>query len=337
MLSLRMRRPANRWHPAMPDTFFTTAPEWTIYIIPYFFVGGIAGGSYAIAALLLWLGNAEDQRVARLGFMVAFVGVILSGFLLIFDLGRPLRFWHMLFQSERFPLPILKAWSPMSVGSWGLLLFGLFATLSALGALGYENRYRLSRFSFLYHGKLGRIIALVGAALGFFLAGYTGVLISVTNRPIWADTHWLGILFLVSGASTAAATLILMARWRFKVSHEHPTLRWLNWFDGWLLIIELVLVAIFLVSLGEIARVWLSWRGLLLLVFVVMLGILLPLALHFRPAWFNDERWRLRRLVVAPVLVLIGGFFLRLVTLLASETIHVPQSGLQGPHVGVWP
>ncbi len=320
----------------MPDTFFTTAPEWTLYIVPYFFVGGIAGGSYAIATLFHWMGRPEDQRVARLGFIVAFVGVLLSGPLLIIDLGRPLRFWHMMFQSERFPLPIFKAWSPMSVGVWGLLLFGLFATLSAIGALGHENRFGLSRFRFLYEGTLGRIIALIGAAFGFFLAGYTGVLLSVTNRPIWADTQWLGVLFLVSAASTAAATLILLARWRIRAGHEHPTVRWLTWFDGWVLIIELVLLTIFLLSLGEVARVWLGWRGLLLLVFVVFLGILLPLALHFRPHWWS-ETWRLRRLVLAPVLVLIGGFFLRLVTLLASETIHAPQSGLQGPHVGWWP
>ena len=319
----------------MPDTFFTASPDWTLYIIPYFFIGGIAGGAYAIATLLHWIGRAEDQRVARLAYIVAFIGVVLSGLLLIVDLGRPLRFWHMLFQSERFPLPILKTWSPMSVGSWALLLFGLFATLSAIGALAHENRFGLRRFRFFYEGTLGRVLALIGAAFGFFIAGYTGVLISVSNRPIWADTQWLGVLFLVSGASTAAATLILLTRWRLNAGQEHPTVRWLNWFDGWMLLAELVLIAIFLLSLGEVARVWLSWRGLLLVLFVIMLGILLPLVLHFRPAWVN-ERWRSRRLVTASVLVLIGGFFLRLVTLLSSETIHGPHTGLQNPYSWWW-
>lgn len=320
----------------MPDTFFTTAPEWTVFIVPYFFIGGIAGGAYFLAALLHWIGRPEDQGVARLGYIVAFVGAVISGLLLIVDLGQPLRFWHMLFQSERFPLPILKAWSPMSVGSWALLLFGAFATASALGALAYDGRLRYRGISFLYDGVVGRIIALIGAIFGFFIAGYTGVLLSVTNRPIWADTTWLGVLFLVSAASTAAATLMLLARWRMRAGAEHPTVAWLAWFDGWVLLAELVLILVFLFSLGDVFRVWLSWRGLALLLLVVFLGILVPLVLHFRVNWLR-ESWRGNRVVTGAVLVLVGGFFLRLLTLLASETVHAPHTGFQGPHVGLWP
>ena len=320
----------------MPDTFFTASPDWTLYIIPYFFVGGIAGGSYFLAALLHWIGRPEDQGMARLGYVVAAIGAVLSGLLLIVDLGQPLRFWHMLFQSERFPMPILKPWSPMSVGSWALLLFGAFATASALGALAHEGRIRFRTLRVLYEGTAGRIIALLGAACGFFIAGYTGVLLSVTNRPIWADTTWLGVLFLVSAASTAAATLMLIARWRLSAGAEHPTVAWLAWFDGWVLIIELVLIGIFMLSLGEVTHVWLGWRGLAMLLLVVFIGILVPLVLHFRPVWVR-ARWRTHRVVAGAVLVLIGGFFLRFVTLLSSESIPGPHTGLQGPHVGLWP
>ena len=320
----------------MPDTFFTAAPDWTLYIVPYFFVGGIAGGCYFIATLLHWQGRAQDQRVARIGFVAAAIGAVLSGFLLIVDLGQPLRFWHMLLQSERFPLPILKPWSPMSIGSWALLLFGLFATMSALGVLAHDGRLRFKPAAMFYEGTLGRVISLIGAALGFFIAGYTGVLLSVTNRPIWADTTWLGVLFLVSGASTAAATLILLATWRGKAGHDHPTVQWLAWFDGWILILELVLIAVFLASLGEVARVWLSWRGILLFVLVILLGILVPLVLHFRPLWVR-EQWRRRNVVAGAVLVLIGGFFLRFVTLLSSETIHAPHTGIQNTLTRIWP
>jgi protein NrfD len=320
----------------MPDTFFSASPEWTIYIVPYFFVGGIAGGSYFIATMLHWLGRPEDQSIARLGFITAAIGVMISGLLLIVDLGQPLRFWHMLIQSEKFPLPILKPWSPMSIGSWALLFLGLFATLSAIGALAYEGRLRFRRAAALYEGTLGRIISAIGAFFGFFIAGYTGVLLSVTNRPIWADTTWLGALFLISAASTAAATLILLAHWRMKAGHEHPTVRWLTWFDGWVLILELVLIAIFVVSLGEVARVWLSWRGVLLVLLVIVTGILVPLALHFRPDWFRAS-WRGRSVVTGAVLVLIGGFFLRFVTLLSSETIHAPQTGIPSPFTTMWP
>jgi formate-dependent nitrite reductase membrane component NrfD len=49
----------------------------------------------------------------------------------------------------------------------------------------------------------------VGALFGLFLAGYTGVLLSVSNQPIWSDTWALGGLFLASGLSVAAAAIAL--------------------------------------------------------------------------------------------------------------------------------
>jgi formate-dependent nitrite reductase membrane component NrfD len=305
----------------MSDTWFTASPHWTFYIVPYFFVGGIAGGSYFIAAALHWLGRPQDLPVVRLGYVVALIGAIISGILLIVDLGQPLRFWHILIQSERFPLPILKPWSPMSIGSWALLFFGGFATLSAIGALADEGRIRWRGLRLLFDGLAGRIIALFGAAFGFFIAGYTGVLLSVTNRPIWADTQFLGVLFIASAASTAAATLILLALWRVQPDARRSTVEFLAWFDGWALILELVVLAFFIVSLGSVASVWLSWRGVVLLLFVVIAGILIPLALHLRPGGLG-ERWRARRVLVGAVLVLVGGFVLRLVTLLGSETIY---------------
>src|SRR5881296_4195509 len=119
----------------MSDTFFSGAPHWTWFIILYFFVGGIAGGACFLAAVLDWFGGPEDRPVVRTGYDVAAGGAILSGLLLTIDLGRPLRFWHMLFQSANLPAIMFKAWSPISFGAWAILLFGLFSVLSARGAL----------------------------------------------------------------------------------------------------------------------------------------------------------------------------------------------------------
>src|SRR5688572_26638970 len=230
----------------MPDTFFTSPPQWTIYIVPYFFIGGIAGGLYLLAALLHWRGRVADEPVVRLAYLASAVGVVLSGLLLTFDLGRPLRFWHMLLQSERFPLPIFKPWSPMSIGAWALLAFGIFATLSTIGAWAASRPSRFSGLRFFYDGLPGRILAAVGAFFGLFIAGYTGVLLSVTNRPIWADSNFVGLLFLLSGISTAAATLILLIRWRAQSESTRSTVQWLTWFDGWLLLLELAALFAFI-------------------------------------------------------------------------------------------
>src|SRR5207249_12308193 len=133
----------------MSDTFFSGAPHWTWFIILYFFVGGIAGGACFLAAILDWFGRTEDRPVVRTGYYVAAWGAIISGLLLTIDLGRPLRFWHMLFQSANLPALMFKGWSPISFGAWAILLFGLFSVLSALGARAEEGRLQAPVFHLL--------------------------------------------------------------------------------------------------------------------------------------------------------------------------------------------
>ena len=58
---------------------FVRAPEWTWYVLFYFFLAGLAGGSYFIATLLRHWGNRDDEPVARLGFYVAFPATVISG------------------------------------------------------------------------------------------------------------------------------------------------------------------------------------------------------------------------------------------------------------------
>src|SRR5205823_3317864 len=188
---------------------------------------------------------------------------------------------------------------------------GLFSVLSALGARAEEGRLQapvLRAVGGVVRGGLAKLVAAVGGLLGFFIAGYTGVLLSVTNRPIWADSPWLGALFLASGASTGAATLILLAPGR---GATERSLAWLSSFDNKALVVELLILVAFLVSLGSVNRVWVSFWGLLLLVGVVGLGILAPLRLHAKRRPVADAAW----------LVLVGGFLLRLATMLASEGI----------------
>lgn len=295
----------------MSDTFFTQGPLWGWLVIAYFFFGGIAGGAYFIAALIDLFGDDADRPLARLGYYVALPAVVLCGPLLIADLRRPERFWHMLVMNER-GLPIFKLWSPMSVGSWVLTLFGLFALLSFLGSLSAEGVF--GGLAFLRADPLRKVIAVVGGALGFFLASYTGVLLSVTNRPIWADTSFLGLLFLASGASTAAALLLLLGHNRRTVLPD--SVHRLARMDNWAMLLELVALVLVVVSLGAVSRAWLNVWGLALLGGVVLVGILLPLLLHWRPAALGRAA-----IPAASVLALVGGLVLRAVVVLSSESM----------------
>jgi formate-dependent nitrite reductase membrane component NrfD len=191
---------------------FVRPPEWTWFIVPYFFLAGLAGGCYVIATLLRLWGDRGDEPAARLGFYAAFLAFLPCPVLLTLDLTQPLRFWHMLWNTTPGAAgPNFKSWSPMSVGSWVLVVFGLFVTVSFLEVLVRDRGGRSLR---LLDGAFGRVWNAVGAVLGLFVAGYTGVLLAVSNQPVWSDTWALGGLFLASGLAGSAALLTLLVRYR---------------------------------------------------------------------------------------------------------------------------
>ena len=295
------------------STYFSAPPEWGWYIVFYFFFGGLAGGCYFIAVLIDLFGHQEDRALARLGYYIALPCLIISGILLTLDLGRPLRFWHMLFQSNTYKI-MLKPWSPMSVGSWALLVFGIFSLLSFLGALAEDGRLQKpAARSLRPPGALGSIIALVGGLFGFFVAGYTGVLLGVTNRPIWSDTSLLGMLFVVSAASISAALMILLAN---KSDRTALGINSLHRLDMWVVALEFVVLIALMVSLGPVFRAWLSAWGVVLFIGVIVVGMLIPLALYFRKEWLGD-----RNVATSAALVLVGGFILRLVIVFSAQRV----------------
>ena len=304
------------------STWFTSAPGWHWYIILYFFLGGLAGGCFFIAVLIDIFGRREDRPLARLGYYIAFPLVLVSGLLLTLDLTKPFRFWHMLVESNTLR-PMFKPWSPMSLGSWALVAFGFFSLLAFLAALAEEEEDRLRwrslrkiqwpAFRVLRAGTaFSHVIGVLGGIAGFFIAGYTGILLAVTNRPIWSDTPLLGMLFITSAASTSAALLILLAyRWGWTM----PGLRNLHRMDDWVILLELFVLIAVVVSLGPVLVAWLNAWGFLLLL-VAIFGLIVPLILS----------WRARRLphlnlATPAILVLIGGFLLRVVIVLSSEAV----------------
>jgi protein NrfD len=295
------------------STYFSAPPDWGWLIVLYFFFGGLAGGCYFLASLIDLFGRSEDRPLSHLGYYIPFPCVILSGLLLTLDLQRPERFWHMLIESNTYR-PMFKYWSPISIGSWALLIFGIFALVSFLGALADAKRIPWAAWRKVHPPSLlGRFIAAIGGIFGFYVAGYTGVLLSVTNRPIWSDTPLLGMLFIVSAASTSAALMILLAE---KSRYTMPGLRDLHRVDVWVIVLEFIVLIALMISLGPVFRAWLSAWGLLLLIGVVIVGMLLPLALSWRSQWLGD--WNMK---TTAALILLGGFLLRLVIVFSAEGV----------------
>lgn len=270
-------------------------PDWEMLIVFYFFLGGIAGGAYFTAAIADYFGGPRDRQVARAGYLLSLPLVVVCGVLLIADLGVPWRFLNMVL--------MLKFWDPMSIGAWALGVFGLFSLVSSV----------LSFSSAPGTIALRRKLGLVGTVFGFFLASYTGVLLSVTALPLWSDARLMGALFLASGASTGMAAIALVLFVGGGAAGEAWTK--IKKADRFSMIFELILLVVFLIALGSAARPLIAgsmaplfWGGL------VVIGLLVPLALEFVGHGARALT------AVSAVLVLIGGFILRYVVLMSVQT-----------------
>jgi formate-dependent nitrite reductase membrane component NrfD len=267
-------------------------PDWHLLIVWYFFIGGIAGGAYFTAAIADNYGGVRDRSVVRIGYTLALLLIGLCGVLLILDLGTPSRFLNMLGH--------FTFWNPMSIGAWMLGVFGAFAFVSsALAWFGSEES-----------AGLRRKISLIGTIFGFFLASYTGVLLSGSAQPFWSEARLMGALFLASGASTGMAAISLLLFLSGETSGEG--FRKVKRSDRIAILVELVILAVFLGLLGSAAApitqgtfAPLFWGGL------IAGGLVLPLLLDF----FGHRVKALGGL--AAVLVLVGGFILRYVIVMA--------------------
>jgi formate-dependent nitrite reductase membrane component NrfD len=299
---------------------YVADPDWRWWIITYFFLGGIAAGAY-LTSTLIDLGTGErGRRLSRLGYRQAFLLVLVCAVLLILDLGRPERFWHMILKSEvakeaiaegwptsssgwdkMVPAPIWKPWSPMSIGALGLAVFGLCSALSLAGSTWPR------KLGWLDRGPFAWLLQLVGCTAGFFLAAYTGALLSATNQPLWSDTTWIAPLFLTSAASTGMATMLLLdGRREGEEMHDR-----LERADVWVIALEMVVFAAFVFSFKDwLGLVWSTRAGKLLLVATPTLAIVVPLLLYL---FGRGKPVPLKRPLVtlAAVAALGGGFLLR--------------------------
>jgi formate-dependent nitrite reductase membrane component NrfD len=163
-------------------------PTWKVPDVPlYLFLGGTAGASATMAAVAELTGEPE---LARAGRWVAAGGAAASVVALVHDLGRPMRFLHM--------LRVLKPTSPLSVGSWILAPFS-----------GVASAAVASELTGLFP-KLGKLAGLAAGALGPAMCTYTAVLLADTAAPSWHEAHReLPYLFAGSALASAAGAALI--------------------------------------------------------------------------------------------------------------------------------
>jgi formate-dependent nitrite reductase membrane component NrfD len=270
--------------------------HWTWQIPVYFWIGGIGAGVHLFSTIAQILGH-KDEALTRTSRYTVLGTMILSPILLIWDLGRPERFYNM--------LRILKLRSPMSTQSWSVFAFGNLSGLIAArqaaedGLLGDHNL--LVRLVKLIPARALSIVAL---PVGLNVGSNTGNLISATSVPLWAR-NWLfmGPTFLASGLSTALSWLSLALH--LTNSGEKKTLRTLHRAEKAIIVIEAGLIAASLVRMSRWSKPLFS-RGVapLFVGGTLLGGIAAPMALLFG----KESR---PKSLLASILVLAGGLAFR--------------------------
>jgi len=298
---------------------FVRAPEWQWWILLYFFFAGLAGGTYVVATLLRLSGDPGDEPAARTGFLLSLPATIVCPIVLTADLGPVSwsRFWHMLVDVTPGDTALsFKYWSPMSVGAWALLIFGFFSFVSALEAWASDRAGHS-----VVPLTVNRIFNVIGAILGLYIASYTGVLLTVSNQPVWSDTWVLGGLFLASALSASAASIGYLARFRREVAFS---LDRLHQADGYFSILELVLLAVFAVTVfvaGTGGRLvpWLPlWALAVAGICASLVGARGHMRIHATSAGATMARARIDTVIIT-LLVLIGVLALRAAVIFSAQ------------------
>ncbi len=272
--------------------------HWGLLIVLYLFLAGMAGGILFTTTMYEVFYNDTSSKIKK-GYFYAFIILIISVVFLIFDLERPERFLNMIFAYKFF--------SPMSVGSWALLFFGIVSfSLMAINSQGVFSGIGNIILKFIPY----KAILLIGAALSVFLSAYTGVLLSETTISIWSATPFLGALFLTSGVSCGVCFLMFLNK------EDHIFLSKGKILDNLCLLLEMAIILFFVLSLtigyvsyNEIKHILSGFYGFLFIGVGIILGIVIPL---FMNAFAKKS-------LISPALVLVGGFFLRYAIVFAGQ------------------
>ena len=198
----------------------------------YLFLGGMGGGCFLTAAILYLKDAAHNKRTVCASMWAATISLAVGLLLLLAELITPVRGLMMWQSFSHF-----TSW--MTFGAWGafaaIVVFGLsaiFATEKVKVPAGVR-----------------RTLAIVGIALGAFVAVYTGMLLMApASVPFW-NTPLLPLLFTVSAFDTGVALVEVMAA---AAARKDPLAtdakRFLERCVVVLVLVEMVVLAAFMVA-----------------------------------------------------------------------------------------
>lgn len=330
MLQIPIQQPVEMVTTRMNPHVHPHLHVWGYEIPTYLFLGGLVGGILILSSLLGFMAKKKGKQVSPVVAWMPLVslGLLSVGMLFLFlDLSHKLYVWRFYTAFE---------WtSPMSWGAWILLIVYPVGFLLSMNLMDEKGREKVVAFCPMkrlgmksplkaladWAAKRSEGLLTTGMFAGIALAIYTGILLANNGgRVVWSSAL-MGPLFLASGLSTGAAFFLLFR----SREEEHSSLLRL---DIIAIIAELVLLFLLFLGYGTsgtgghsalsnfLGGPWTApFFGL-----VVFLGLLVPLGMELYEKKHHAVATRL-----VPILVLIGGFFLRYVLVASGQAISIAQ------------
>ncbi len=307
---------------------------WGMPVILYLFLAGVGAGVVTVSSSVLLRGGGGGFggghfTLARYGALMGPLPVIVGAGFIVLELGRPFRALNL--------FKVINL-SPMSIGSWLVLLF---IGTSLLYAVAFLPSFlpRLQRLSDRL-APMRTALAWINVPLGIGVAVYTGILLgAMPSRPLW-NSPILALLFLVSALSTGVAMIILTRGIFHRKSADseverqfHNSAYLLTATDVMLIGFELMVIFLFVmfahltignvkyaVSIllpgGDMAMMFWLW---VVLIGLVLLG-LVELAYVIPKLLYHREYKAPKGIeITVSIGVLIGGFMLRYVIVIAGQ------------------
>ena len=189
-------------------------------------------------------------------------------------------------------------------------------------------------FPWLQPGStLWRIVEIIALVFAFGTAIYTGILLKATKSiPLW-NTYLLPLLFLVSALSTGSMAVILSTLGAGLFFLASGVLKVLIGGEQILVVMEGIVLYLYLSGRYRAAEqgkdsVRLLFLGEKKLIFwggIVLLGLVFPIILENIASFFPDNGVLI---FISGLILLCGGFFLRLGVLSAGIRDQIPMHRL---------
>lgn len=308
---------------------------WYPWAVQYFFMIAISYSALLLTIPGLLMGKRNYQALAKVALLVTVSCTLVGPVALLADLHQPLRFWH--FYANLTP------WSWMWLGSLLLPLYLVcvvaYAWLAWRPAMQEQARgdgwmARLSGWIALGNWHAPRwmlVLCGLGAlVMSFGIMLYTGAEVAIVKaRPLW-HTHWLPVMFVLTGLVAAAGLVILVNRLMTGNDEE---------VNGQ----SLKVIFGSMVLAGLVAALWLAegitgfspsveaafaslqgnpeWRA------VTVYGLLVGVALTLAAAWMLRRNGNVAKAWLAGLLAVHIGWTFRWMVLMEVQTVAKNTAG----------